>query len=149
MAHGRSAPICFVLLVLGCPVAAQSPDAPALPRVIYGQTDPRVIYGPASPAPEPEPPRLAMPQAATAPPEQPPPGNSLTYGWEPAGPPIWYRQPGWRQPPPRDWGAPRPAPTFDNSFERPLPPGRYVGTPPGAARTPAPVPAPRWGMERR
>lgn len=148
MAHRhRPAAALIALLALGSPVAAQSPE-PALPRVIYGQTEPQVLYGPSSPAPAPPPPRLAIPQAATAPPPPQPSGTSLSYGWVPAGPPVWYGPPGWNQPP--GWqGPPQPGwgtrapPPIDNRYERPLPPGRYVGTPPGAPADP------RRGFDRR
>ncbi len=121
----------LALLGVGAPVAAQSPDA-ALPRVIYGRTEPHVIYGPSSPAPEPPPPRIAPPQAAMPP---PPASSALSMGWEPVGPPVWVVPPRWhgRPRPPPVWGRP-PAPRIDNRFERPLPPGRYLGTPPGAQR---------------
>ena len=43
----RPAAALFTLLALGSPAVAQSPE-PALPRVIYGQTEPQVFYGPRS-----------------------------------------------------------------------------------------------------
>ena len=149
MAHRHSpAAALFALLAFGSPASAQSPE-PALPRVIYGQTEPQVLYGPSSPPPEAPLPRIVAPQTAPAPPPEPS-GTSMSYGWVPAGPPVWYgppvnHRPGWnRPPPPPAWGV-RPTPHIDNRFERPLPPGRYLGTPPGASM---PI-EPRQGFERR
>lgn len=144
MAHRhRPAAALVALLALGSPAAAQSPE-PALPRVIYGQTEPQVLYGPSSTPPEAPPPRVPVPQAAP-PPSPQPSGTSLEYGWVPAGPPVWFPPPAWNRPLP-PVGRIRPTPNIDNRFERPLPAGRYVGTPPGA---PPPPFEPRRGADRR
>lgn len=118
----------MVTLLACCRAAAAQSPEPALPRVIYGETTPQVIYGPASPAPEP--PRRAEP--ANPPPiaaPQPPTGTSLTYGWVPAGPPVWHRPPLRDRPPPPNGIGFRPPPAVDNRVERPPP---FV-RPPGPA----------------
>lgn len=117
----RPAAALLALLTLGAPAAAQAPE-PALPRVIYGEAEPRVIYGPASMPPERAVPPVVTPQAPPRP--QPPPETSLTYGWVPVGPPVWYRPSGPHRPMPPGataWGF-HPAPTINNRVERPLPP---------------------------
>ena len=127
-----------VLMLLAPRLHAQTAE-PALPRVIYGMTDPQVIYGPAStppavPAPRPARP-LPPPQAAAPPP--PGAGTAFVYEWVPVGPPVWG-PPGLRPPPP-------PPPPRDTRFERPLPMGTYVGRPPSAP----PEPPPPFPRERR
>ena len=110
MAHRHSpAAALFALLAFGSPASAQSPE-PALPRVIYGQTEPQVLYGPSSPPPEAPLPRVIAPQTAPASPPEPS-GTSMSYGWVPAGPPVWYgppvnHRPGWNRPPPQAYQQP-------------------------------------------
>ena len=140
----RLAAALIALPALGSTVVAQSPE-PALPRVIYGQTEPQVFYGPSSAPPEAPPPRVAAPQAAAPPPPPQSSGTSLEYGWVPAGPPVWFPPPAWNRPLP-PVGRIRPTPNIDNRFERPLPAGRYLGAPSGVSSPPF---EPRRGLDRR
>lgn len=130
----RAPVLAVAALALLPPASHAQTSEPALPRVIYGATDPQVIYGPASAPPTaaaPSPTRPAPPPRAATPP--PPPqgaGTTLQFGWVPIGPPVWS-PPGLRPPPP---GPPR-----DTTFERPLPMGTYLGRPPSAPPEPQPM----------
>lgn len=143
MAHHSRIVVAFIAaLGWGCPVAAQVPE-PGLPRVIYGTADPQVIYGPASPAPQPAPERSPGPSPAPPAPDR----TSLTYGWEPAGPPVWYRSPA--RPPPGwpGWG-PRPEERGHAGFRLPAAPASppRIALPPG---TPTRFAPPDPGFGRR
>lgn len=142
MTDRRRACIVALIFAIAAPAAAQAPE-PGLARVLYGTPAPQVLYGSPSQA-EPAPgPRGAPPPAA------PPPQSSLTYQSGPAYIPPqaeWGGQPGWGRPPrplrPAPTNPPRYVSPERGRFEQPLPQGRYVGRPPGAALERAVQPRP-------